>query len=95
MTKAQIKNYLVDMAVDEMTKYLIEDYNISINDALDAIYNSETYQKLEDTETGLYTQSPVYIYELLDKEYKTGIFGYSTPVDVAEGGDAPIKTLYG
>ena len=61
MTKAQIKNYLVDMAVDEMTKYLIEDYNISINDALDAIYNSETYQKLEDTETGLYTQSPVYI----------------------------------
>lgn len=28
MTKAQIKNYLVDTAVDEMTKYLIEDYNI-------------------------------------------------------------------
>ncbi len=26
MTKAQIKNYLVDTAVDEMTKYLIEDY---------------------------------------------------------------------
>jgi len=29
MTKAQIKNYLVDTAVDEMTKYLIEDYNIT------------------------------------------------------------------
>lgn len=32
MTKIQIKNYLVDTAVDEMTKYLIEDYNISIGD---------------------------------------------------------------
>lgn len=29
MTKAQIKNYLVDTAVDEMTKYLIEDYNLN------------------------------------------------------------------
>jgi hypothetical protein len=45
MTKAQIKNYLVDTAVDEMTKYLIEDYNISIGDALDVIYNSETFIK--------------------------------------------------
>lgn len=61
MTKAQIKNYLVDTAVDEMTKYLIEDYNISIGDALDVIYNSETFQKMGDADTGLYTQSPLYL----------------------------------
>ena len=72
MTKAQIKNYLVDTAVDEMTKYLIEDYNISIGDALDVIYNSETFQKMRDADTGLYTQSPLYIYELLNREYQTG-----------------------
>ena len=68
MTKAQIKNYLVDTAVDEMTKY----YNISIGDALDVIYNSETFQKMGDADTGLYTQSPLYIYELLNREYQTG-----------------------
>ncbi|WP_308395135.1 hypothetical protein [Prevotella sp.] len=78
MTKAQIKNYLVDTAVDEMTKYLIEDYNISIGDALDVIYNSETFQKMGDADTGLYTQSPLYIYELLNREYQTGRFGYNT-----------------
>lgn len=72
MTKAQIKNYLVDTAVDEMTKYLIEDYNISIGDALDVIYNSETFQKMGDADIGLYTQSPLYIYELLNREYQTG-----------------------
>ena len=39
------------------------------------IYNSDTFQKLEDTETDLYVQSPAYIYELLNTEYKTGRFG--------------------
>ena len=75
VTKAHIKEYLVNRAVDEMTKYLIEDNNNSIADALDIVYNSVTFQKLEDAETGLYEQSPAYIYELLDKEYKTGRFG--------------------
>ena len=31
------------------------------------------YQKLIHTENGLYEQSPSYVYELLDKEYHTGI----------------------
>ena len=44
-------------------------------DAIDIIYNSDTFQKLEDTETDLYVQSPAYIYELLNTEYKTGRFG--------------------
>lgn len=75
MTKEQIKIYLIDRAVDEMTKSLIEDYPMSLADALDVIYNSDTFQKLEDTETDLYVQSPAYIYELLNTEYKTGRFG--------------------
>ena len=54
VTKAHIKEYLVNRAVDEMTKYLIEDNNNSIADALDIVYNSVTFQKLEDAETGLY-----------------------------------------
>ena len=35
MTKEQIKIYLIDRAVDELTKSLIEDYPISLADALD------------------------------------------------------------
>lgn len=57
-----------------MTEYLIQDYHISLEQALDFIYNSDTYQKLENKETGLYIESPAYIYQLLDNEYKTGIF---------------------
>lgn len=73
MTKEQINKYLTNRAVDKMTEYLMQDYNISIEQALDFIYNSDTYQKLNDKETGLYVESPAYIYQLLDREYKTGV----------------------
>ena len=47
----------------------MQDYNISIEQALDFIYNSDTYQKLNDKETGLYVESPAYIYQLLDNYF--------------------------
>lgn len=72
MTKQQIKDYLVARTVDEMTGYLMEDFHLELADALDVIYNSDTYQKLEDGETGLYEQSPAYTYEFLTKEYLAG-----------------------
>lgn len=72
MTKEQINKYLVDKAVDEMTGFLIQDYNLGIDQAIDFIYNSDTYQKLTNAQIGLYSQSPAYIYQFLEKEYKTG-----------------------
>lgn len=72
MTHTQIKDYLVNYAVDEMTRFFIEDYHVGIQEALDTIYNSDTYRKLTDEQTGLYIQSPAYVYELLNAEYRTG-----------------------
>lgn len=72
MTKVQIKDFLVNRTIDEMTKYLVEDYKLDIASAIDIIYNSDTLRKLEDTDNGLYIQSPAYVYELLDKEYREG-----------------------
>ena len=74
MTKEQINKYLVDRAVDEMTGFLVQDHALGIAQAIDFIYNSDTYQKLTDSRTGLYTQSPAYIYQLLESEYQTGKF---------------------
>ncbi len=74
MTKEQINNYLVDKAIDNVTSYLIQDRKLGIDQAIDFIYNSDTYQKLINTQTGLYIQSPAYIYQLLENEYETGRF---------------------
>lgn len=72
MTSQQLQDFLIAYAIDRMTEFLIEDYGLSIVDSLNFIYNSETYQKLTNTKNGLYEQSPSYIYELLEREYKTG-----------------------
>ena len=72
MTSQHLQDFLIAYAIDRMTEFLIEDYGLSIVDSLNFIYNSETYQKLTNTKNGLYEQSPSYIYELLEREYKTG-----------------------
>lgn len=69
MEHNQIFNFLVNRATDEMTKYLTEDYGLTILQALNIIYNSNIYQKLKDENTGLYEQSPAYVYEYLCQEY--------------------------
>ena len=70
MTKEQ--KFLIELMIDDIAKYLIEDMNISILEALDIVYNSQIYDKLMDLETGLYYQSPAYCYEYLKHEQKYG-----------------------
>ena len=36
--------------------------------AMDVFLSSDTYRKLENPQTGLYYQSPAYIYEMLSEE---------------------------
>ena len=73
MTQQQQTDFLIAYTVDRMTEFLIEDYHLPIAAALQFIYNSDTYQKLSQTANGLYEQSPSYVYELLNREYQTGI----------------------
>ena len=73
MSQQQQQDFLIAYTVDRMTEYLIEDHDLPIIKALQFIYNSDTYQKLIQTDNGLYEQSPSYVYELLNKEYPTGM----------------------
>lgn len=70
MTKEQ--KFLIELMIDDVARYLIEDMNISILEALDIVYNSQFYDKLMDLGTGLYYQSPAYCYEYLKHEFKYG-----------------------
>ena len=68
MTAQVQRDFLINHIVDRLTEYLVLDNNIEIADALNIIYKSKVYLQLQDTEGGLYTQSPSYIYELLKQE---------------------------
>ena len=66
---------MVDMnecTARDLIVMLSEEYQIAPSEAMDILYNSETYAKLKDPKTGLYFQSPAYIYGYLDKEMKQG-----------------------
>lgn len=71
VTNKQQTDFLIAHIVDEMTHYLLEDFEVDVVHALNVIYNSEVYELLQDKQNELYIQSPAYIYELLKKEYLT------------------------
>ena len=70
MTTQVQKDFLVNHIVDRLTEYLVIDNSLELADALKTVYQSKTYQRLQDVDGGLYVQSPSYVYELLQKELK-------------------------
>ncbi|MDO4823426.1 MAG: hypothetical protein Q4A08_04575 [Bacteroidales bacterium] len=55
-----------------MLSILMEDRNMPMQDAMLLFYNSDTYARLLDAESGLYYQSPGYVLDCLDNELTTG-----------------------
>ncbi len=64
--------YMNECMMRDLAVMLIDEYNISLAEALDILYNSETYEKLQDPATGLYFQSPVYVFDFLQRELRQG-----------------------
>lgn len=63
-------NYLVECITQDIIQYLMEDNNISMEEAMDIMYNSKTFDQLNDFETHLYYESSSYVYECLKEELK-------------------------
>lgn len=66
------KKILIEGIVQDLIKYLCEDKETSIEDALDIVYNADVFERVSDVETGLYKESSSYIYELLKDELVEG-----------------------
>ena len=69
----------VEFAIEELVKELalrlMEERGFSMKEALDTIYNSETYTKVLDLRTSLFSQSTAYVYSILETEILTGKLG--------------------
>ena len=72
MTQQERVKHRVNLTGYELTTYLIKDFDLVIAEALDIVYSSKTLELLQNKRTGLYDQSPGYVYHLLKHEYKTG-----------------------
>ena len=58
--------YLTNYVLSELVKYVMEDTNYSIEQAMEKVYNSPLLNVLQDEEGELYVQSPAYLYELMN-----------------------------
>ncbi len=54
--------------IPEIINLIMKKYGISEKEALDMFYSSATGASLADDDTGLYGQSPLYIFGLFDEE---------------------------
>ncbi len=59
---------MIELTIQETIRYLIEDNAMTMEQAMEQFYTSETFEQLNDIETGLYLEGSAYIYEMLKRE---------------------------
>lgn len=69
-TKEQ--KFLIDSIIADLAFYLVEDDGMSVNDALNTIYNSDYYLLLNDLDTELYLRGSLNNYHYLRRELDYG-----------------------
>ena len=74
MSDAQT-TFMIEELVKELTLRLMDERGLTMRQALDTVYNSETYTKVFDLRTGLFSQSTAYVYSILETEILTGKIG--------------------
>ena len=69
MTK---ETFMIEEISKDIVLLLMEERDMSLEEAMRTLYTSDTYDRLSNLRTGLYTQSTAYVYEYLEKELTTG-----------------------
>ncbi|MCD7923971.1 hypothetical protein [Phocaeicola sp.] len=65
--------FLIECLSTELTTMLMDEYGWDMKQALDELYSSETFKRLNDPESGLYYESAVYVFSYLKNEIETGV----------------------
>ena len=65
--------FQIECLSTELTDMLMERYGWDIKKALDELYSSETFKRLNDPVCGLYYESAVYVFSYLQNEIENGV----------------------
>lgn len=60
--------FQIEHLTQQLVIMLMENYGMSMEKAMHTVYGSHTYEKIENANTGLYYQSPVYVMDMLQEE---------------------------
>lgn len=64
----QDKQFQIECLTNELVSMLIEERGLTMEQAMDIVYSSHTFEKVERTSTGLYYQRAVYVMDMLREE---------------------------
>lgn len=78
MTMEKNFQFLLEAISTDIIGWLMRDNRLSLSEALSTWYNSETFEKISEPQTGMYIESPAYNYEFLKRELRTGRFTYDS-----------------
>lgn len=67
--------YQKEGMTSDIVQFLMHDYGLDMQKALETLYDSDTYSKICDPATGLYFQGSRYVYSYLQNELQTGMVG--------------------
>ena len=62
----------LDMTKNLAVLLMQDNPDLTLEQALSVVLNSDTYLRLQNDNTHMYYQSPRYVYDFLDKELKSG-----------------------
>lgn len=60
--------FMLECQERDIATILVEEQGMTIHQALDMLYGSHTYNLLQNPKTGLYFQSPRYVFSYLQDE---------------------------
>ena len=63
---------MIERVTQDLIAFLVDDKSVVIEEAMKLLYSSMTFEKLSDSDTGLYRESSSYVYELLKDEIEEG-----------------------
>ena len=75
MKYSKQQDFLIQRLSVDLAAILVEEQKKTIEQALNIVYNSTTFEKICDVKTGLYRESAGYNYDILQDELKHGKFG--------------------
>ena len=62
------RQFLIECLCEDLVPMLMEEYGLTDMEAINRLYQSNTFAKIEDPQTGLYYQGAVYVFEYLKEE---------------------------
>lgn len=58
--------------ISKVVEFISDKYHISLDEARDRLYFSDFIETINDDETGLYGESPLYVFSLYESSIKNG-----------------------